>query len=113
MERVLTAITRWAQCHPYTLTGLLFLAMVIVGWRELGWRERQLGFLLLVYFIVTLGIRLDEISRVLGGSGGAPHQPPAEHDTVLVCLEDIRRLLAKIEAKLPEPKPEDDRAPRP
>jgi hypothetical protein len=53
------AATQWTQRHPYALTGILFLAMVLVGWQELGWGERQLGFVLLIYFIVTLGIRLD------------------------------------------------------
>ena len=67
---MINAIQHWTQRHPYTLTGLLFLAMVLFGWTALGWGERQLGFLLLIYFIVALGIRLDEISRTLGGGSG-------------------------------------------
>ena len=71
---MINAIQHWTQRHPYTLTGLLFLAMVLFGWIALGWGERQLGFLLLIYFIVALGIRLDEISRTLGGSSGNLHR---------------------------------------
>ncbi|MCU0584871.1 MAG: hypothetical protein MUC46_02215 [Desulfobacterales bacterium] len=113
MERVLAALTRWLQGHPYTLTGLLFLAMVLVGWRELGWGERQLGFLLLIYFIVALGIRLDDITRSLGGHGSSPRPPGGERDTVLACLEDIRALLQRIDAKLDRPGSGDDRPPQP
>ncbi len=113
MERLLAAVTRWVEGHPYTLTGLLFLAMVLVGWRELGWGERQLGFLLLIYFIVALGIRLDEIARSLGGHGSSPHPPAGDRDTVLACLADIRELLQRIDAKLDRPGPEEERPPRP
>lgn len=113
MERVLALLARWLQGHPYTLTGLLFLAMVLVGWRELGWGERQLGFLLLIYFIVALGIRLDEITRSLGGHGRRPRPPDGERDTVLACLEDIRDLLQRLEAKLDRPGSGGDRPPQP
>lgn len=113
MERLLAAVARWLQGHPYTLTGLLFLAMVLIGWRQLGWGERQLGFLLLIYFIVALGIRLDDITRSLGGHGNHPHPPAGERDTVLACLEDIRGLLQRIEAKLDQPASKEDGAPRP
>ena len=99
---MMNVIQHWTQRHPYTLTGLLFLAMVLLGWTALGWGERQLGFLLLIYFIVTLGIRLDEISRTLGSSSnlraavrrpGDPHGPVAG-DPVLCWARSRPRLKA-------------------
>jgi hypothetical protein len=67
----------------------------------LGWGERQLGFLLLIYFIVALGIRLDEISRTLGSSSSG-NLPAAAGDpeTLMAQLQEIRSLLRQIQASL-------------
>jgi Zn-dependent protease with chaperone function len=97
---MINAIQHWTQRHPYTLTGLLFLAMVLLGWTALGWGERQLGFLLLIYFIVALGIRLDEISRTLGGSSGNLPAAAGDPETLMAQLQEIRSLLRQIQASL-------------
>ena len=110
---MINAIQHWTQRHPYTLTGLLFLAMVLFGWTALGWGERQLGFLLLIYFIVALGIRLDEISRTLGGSSGNLPAAAADSDTVIAHLRDIKELLGRIDSKLQRPASDDDQGQRP
>ncbi len=96
---MINAIQNWTQRHPYTLTGLLFLAMVLLGWTALGWGERQLGFLLLIYFIVTLGIRLDEISRTLGSSGNL-RAAAGDPESLMAQLQEIRSLLGQIQAAL-------------
>jgi hypothetical protein len=96
---MINAIQHWTQRHPYTLTGLLFLAMLLLGWTALGWGERQLGFLLLIYFIVTLGIRLDEISRTLGSSSNLP-AAAGDPETLMAQLQEIRSLLGQIQAAL-------------
>ena len=95
---MINAIQNWTQRHPYTLTGLLFLAMVLLGWTALGWGERQLGFLLLIYFIVTLGIRLDEISRTLGSSN--LRATAGDPESLMAQLQEIRSLLGQIQAAL-------------
>jgi len=107
---MINAIQHWTQRHPYTLTGLLFLAMVLLGWTKLGWGERQLGFLLLIYFIVALGIRLDEISRTLGG-GNLP-AVAGDSDSVVAHLRDIKELLRRIDSKLQRPTSDDDQGQR-
>jgi hypothetical protein len=96
---MMNVIQHWTQRHPYTLTGLLFLAMVLLGWTALGWGERQLGFLLLIYFIVTLGIRLDEISRTLGSSGNL-RAAAGDPESLMAQLQEIRSLLGQIQAAL-------------
>ena len=96
---MINAIQHWTQRHPYTLTGLLFLAMVLLGWTALGWGERQLGFLLLIYFIVTLGIRLDEISRTLGSSGNL-RAAAGDPESLMAQLQEIRSLLGQIQVAL-------------
>jgi len=109
---MINAIQHWTQRHPYTLTGLLFLAMVLLGWTKLGWGERQLGFLLLIYFIVALGIRLDEITRAIGGDPGNQRARAGDADTVVAHLREIKELLRRIDSKLQRPASDDDQAQR-
>jgi hypothetical protein len=93
-------LSQWFSRHPYTTTSLFFLVIVIFGWQALGWGERQLGFLLLLYFIITLGIRLDEISRAIGGSGSSSQPPRGEPASLSAQLQEIRSLLRQIKASL-------------
>jgi hypothetical protein len=97
------SIHQWFSRHPYTVTSLVFLALVILGWQFLGWGERHLGFVLLLYFIVTLGIRLDEISRSIGGHSGNPVTRAGDADTVIAQLREIKQLLRRIDSKLQGP----------
>lgn len=99
------SINQWFARHPYTVSSLVFLVMVILGWRVFGWGERQLGFVLLLYFIVTLGIRLDEISRSIGGHPGHPQSRTGDSDTVIAHLKEIKELLRRIDSKLQGPGP--------
>jgi hypothetical protein len=95
---MVSSLKQWFVRRPYTTTSLIFLAVLLFGWNALGWGERQLGFLLLLYFIITLGVRLDEISRTLGGGGGQPDGDPA--DTILARLSDIHSTLSDIRSAL-------------
>jgi len=63
------SFAEWCSKHPYTVTSLIFLAVILLGWRVLGWGERHLGFVLLLYFIVTFE-RMDLC--VTGGLVGQP-----------------------------------------
>jgi hypothetical protein len=94
---------QWFSRHPYTIASAIFLALAVFGWRVLDWGERQLGFLLLLYFIVTLGIRLDEISRAIGGSGGNPRSAGKEPECLAEQLREIRLQLRRIQASLDQP----------
>lgn len=94
------AAARWLARHPYTVTSLVFFGAILVGWLALGWGERQLAFVLLLYFIVALGVRLDEIFRTIGGSSAHPSPPSADPETILSHLREIRELLRRIEEKL-------------
>ena len=106
------SFAQWCSKHPYTVTSLIFLALILLGWRVLGWGERHLGFVLLLYFIVTLGVRLDEITRSIGGYSVHPPARVGESDTVIAHLRDIKELLRRIDSKLQRPAPDDDRGPR-
>lgn len=102
---MIDSINRWLSRHPYTITSAVFMILAVFGWRALDWGERQLGFLLLLYFIMALGIRLDEISRAIGGSGGPLQPPGGESDSLAAQLREIRLSLRHIQASL-------DRLPR-
>jgi hypothetical protein len=47
--------------ESYLVSGILFLVLAYVGGRFRGWGKEEFAFLLLVYLIVIIGIRLDEM----------------------------------------------------
>ncbi len=79
--------------NPYSLTTAIFVIIAIIGAWFLDWRDENFAFILLLYFIVTLGIKLDEIA----GQIGIPSQNrtyPVEKE------ENIIEQLTKINASL-------------
>jgi hypothetical protein len=109
---MIDSINQWFSRHPYTIASAIFMVLAVFGWRVIGWGERQLGFLLLLYFIMTLGIRLDEISRAIGGSGSNPRSVGSEPDCVAAQLREIRLHLRRIQASLDKlPRREDTEEP--
>ena len=93
---------RWLSRHPYTVTSLVFFGAILCGWFLLGWGERQLAFVLLLYFIVALGVRLDEIFRAIGGPSG---NPSAASDVYKIQLALGRRLRNRPLAAARNPRP--------
>jgi len=91
---------KWIIERPYLFTTIIFLIILIFGWRVLYWQEENYGFLLLLYFIVTLGIRLDDISRKIGSGSGKLPQSSGEKDTLVRQLSDIRISLLAINSTL-------------
>ena len=91
---------KWIIDRPYIFTSIIFLIIIIFGLRFLYWQEEDYGFLLLLYFIVTLGIRLDDISRKIGGGAVKLTHSSGEGDTIVRQLNDIRVSLAALNATL-------------
>jgi hypothetical protein len=91
---------KWIIDRPYIFTSLIFLIIMIFGWRFLYWREEDYAFLLLLYFIVTLGIRLDDISRKIGGGAVKLKHSSSEGDTIVRQLHEIRVSLVALNATL-------------
>ncbi|UCF95212.1 MAG: hypothetical protein JSW39_14030 [Desulfobacterales bacterium] len=91
---------KWLYEHPYLSTSIVFLAIIIFGWHFLYWKEDNFAFLLLLYFIVTLGIRLDDISKKIGISSGNPSRPAGEKDNILSQLKDIKSSLLQLNITL-------------
>ena len=97
---MLEKIKKWIVNHPYLLTSVVFLVILYVGWQVLYWREENFAFILLLYFIVTLGIRLDDISRKIGIRSGASSPNPDERETLINQLNDIKHALLAVNATL-------------
>jgi hypothetical protein len=91
---------KWIIDRPYIFTSIIFLIILIFGWRFLYWQEEDYAFLLLLYFIVTLGIRLDDISHKIGGGAVKLTRSSGEGDTIVRQLNDIRVSLVTINATL-------------
>ena len=86
--------------HPYFWTSIVFLIIMILGWQVLYWRADNFTFLLLLYFIVTLGIRLDDISRKIGGGVGYGPAGSGEKENLISQLDDIKRSIKALNASL-------------
>ena len=91
---------KWITDRPYLVTSAIFLIVMIVGWQVLYWQPENYTFLLLLYFIVTLGIRLDDISRKIGSGAGKSSAGSADHDSIISQLDDIKASLGQINATL-------------
>jgi hypothetical protein len=93
-------IRNWIDDHPYFLTSAIFLVILFVGWRFLYWHEENFAFVLLLYFIVTLGIRLDDISRKIGTRTSTAVNNPGGQESLMHQLNDIKHALLAINATL-------------
>ena len=97
---MLTKIKNWINDHPYFLTSAVFLVILYVGWRMLYWGEETFAFILLLYFIVTLGIRLDDISRKIGSRAADAAHNPSGNASLMQELNDIKKVLLSINTTL-------------
>ncbi len=61
---ILNNLKTWVS-DPHTITGLLFLGLVLSGSLRWHWGHEPLAYILLLYFVISLGIRLDEIVKRL------------------------------------------------
>jgi len=84
----------WLSDHPYFSTSAIFLFIFAFGWKFLYWQEENFTFLLLLYFIVILGIRMDDISRKLGRNSGDSSGTVGEKDTIMGQLNEVRDSLS-------------------
>ena len=82
------------------MTSAVFLVILFVGWQVLYWREENFAFILLLYFIVTLGIRLDDISRKIGSHASTAAGNPDGKETLMHQLNEIKDGLQAINATL-------------
>lgn len=93
---------KWLNEHPYLFTSVIFIIIVIFGWQFLYWRWENFALLLLLYFMVTLGIRLDDISKKIG-SLSLPSSPDSpEKDSIISQLNEIKLSLKSINMTLRE-----------
>ena len=91
---------KWFSEHPYLITSVIFMVIFVVfiffGWRSLYWRWENFAFLLLLYFIVTLGIRLDDISKKIGAISNPPSRDATEKESIISQLNDIKLSLRSL-----------------
>jgi len=90
----------WITDHPYFCSSIVFLIIMVIGWQVLYWPAENFMFLLLLYFIVTLGIRLDDISHKIGGGVGRPQAGLGEKENVISQLHDIKITLLRLNTTL-------------
>jgi hypothetical protein len=91
---------KWITDHPYFWTSIVFLIIMIIGWKVLYWQAENFTFLLLLYFIVTLGIRLDDISHKIGSGADYPRIGSGENENLISQLNDIKVSIRTLNATL-------------
>ena len=91
---------KWITDYPYFWTSIIFLVIMIIGWQVLYWQAENFAFLLLLYFIVTLGIRLDDISHKIGSGVGTPRVGSGENENLISQLNDIKVSIQALNATL-------------
>jgi len=102
--------------YPYSITAFVFLAVLIVGNIWLGWDQLALAYFGLLFCIVIIGIRLDEIARQIrdlgavqstvlkeSGNPGSFSQAVTEIRQLNGQLVEIKALLARMSANLEKP----------
>ena len=62
--------------YPYTATSIAFLVVILIGIAWFGWGQFALAYFALLYCIVIIGIRLDEITRQVRNLNSARTAPP-------------------------------------
>jgi hypothetical protein len=91
---------KWIFEHPYASTSTVFMVIIIIGWRLLYWQWENFAFMLLLYFMVTLGIRLDDISKKIGSNSLRSSTLYRDKDSIIGQLNDIKSSLATLNATL-------------
>lgn len=97
---MIAKIKKWIFGHPYFTTTVVFLIIMYFGFQVLNWQEENFAFILLLYLLVTLGIRLDDISRKIGTRAAKVPQNPADKASIMTQLNDIQHALLRINATL-------------
>ena len=86
--------------HPYTATSGIFIVLIVFGFLYLDWRKEDFAFALLLYFIITLGIRLDDISRQLGIGQTDAATLADKNDRIISLMQQIQRNLSETNDRL-------------
>ena len=86
--------------HPYTATSGIFIILIVFGFLFLHWRKEDFAFALLLYFIITLGIRLDDISRQLGIGKSEAATLADKNDRIIKLMQQIQNSLSETNEKL-------------
>jgi hypothetical protein len=79
--------------HPYLFTGLLFL-MILFFALFLSWPREYYMFLLLIYFLISIGIKLDDISRQIASTRNSLPQLLSALGTITTHLNNINATLS-------------------
>ena len=102
--------------YPYSITAFIFLADLTAGNLWLGWGQLALAYFGLLFCIVIIGIRLDEIARQVrdlgavqstllkeSGNPGSFSQAVTEIRQLNGQLVEIKALLARMNTNLEKP----------
>jgi len=76
--------------HPFVVANGAFALVALFGRRLLEWGAPDYAFLLMLYLVVVIGIRLDDIHQQMAAAKAARAEPQ--------ILEKLARTQASLEA---------------
>ena len=97
---MIKALNQWISERPYLVASLIFILIFLFGWLFLYWNKEDFAFVLLLYFIVTLGIRLDDISHKIGTPKRKENLRARENESLIGQLNAIQSTLQQINVML-------------
>ena len=97
---MIKAFNQWISERPYLTASFIFILIFLFGWLFLYWNKEDFAFILLLYFIVTLGIRLDDISRKIGTLKGKGNPCESETESLVGQLHAVQSTLQQINSTL-------------
>ena len=97
---MIKAFNRWISERPYLAASFIFILIFLFGWLFLYWNKEDFAFILLLYFIVTLGIRLDDISRKIGTLKCKGNPCESENESLVGQLHAVQSTLQQINSTL-------------
>lgn len=92
----------WLTEHPYAIANVAFVLVAVFGRKFLVWGPTDYAFLLMLYLVVIIGIRLDDIRKQLtiAKTSHPETQLLKKLDTAQASLEELNRKVEGILERL-------------
>ncbi len=86
--------------YAYTITGGVIVGVLLFGTVFLDWGREDYAFALLLFLIVSLGIRLDDISKILGTDRTEASDSRNTDGSLLAVIREMDIELKRIRKRL-------------
>lgn len=86
--------------HPYTVTSAVFLGVFLFGTLFLDWGRMDYAFGLLLFLIVVIGIRLDDMAKAIGSTRPERSASREADQDILSAVKEMQTEIKRIRIRL-------------